>query len=33
LAEGVHGINERIPVDEYGRMIAFYMDFMREATR
>jgi len=32
LAEGVHGINERIPVDEYGRMIGFYMEIMKEAS-
>ncbi len=32
LSAGVHGINERIPVAELGRMIAFYRDLMRQSA-
>jgi carboxypeptidase PM20D1 len=32
LSVGVHGINEKIPATEFGRMIAFYGDLMRQAS-
>lgn len=32
ISAGVHGINERIPVDSYRSMICFYMDFIRNAS-
>ncbi len=32
VSAGVHGINERVPVDSYRTMICFYMEFMRNAS-
>ena len=32
ISAGVHGINERIPVESYRTMICFYMDFMKNAS-
>ncbi|HOG53169.1 MAG TPA: M20/M25/M40 family metallo-hydrolase [Bacillota bacterium] len=32
LAEGVHGINERIPVEGYVKMISFYMDIIESTA-
>lgn len=32
VSAGVHGINERIPVESYRTMISFYMEFMRNAS-
>lgn len=32
LSAGVHGINERIPTVELGRMVAFYRDLIRQSS-
>lgn len=32
ISAGVHGINERIPVEGYRSMVCFYMEFMRNAS-
>lgn len=32
ISAGVHGINERIPVESYRSMVCFYIEFMRSAS-
>ncbi len=32
LADGVHGINERMPLDGFAKMVSFYMDFIESTA-